>query len=58
MLGDRELWLMGPNGEQARKLYEMDDKKCDLLPLFLSEWTASLLRHQRMNLGTLSLAAI
>ena len=20
-LGDRELWLMGPNGEQARKLY-------------------------------------
>lgn len=24
-LGDREIWLMGPNGEQARKLYEADE---------------------------------
>jgi serine/threonine protein kinase len=23
--GDRELWLMGPNGEQARKLFESDE---------------------------------
>ena len=25
-LGDRELWLMGPDGEQARRLYEVGDK--------------------------------
>ena len=25
-LGDRELWLMGPNGEQARTLYQVDDR--------------------------------
>jgi serine/threonine protein kinase len=24
-LGDRELWLMGPDGEDARKLYEIDE---------------------------------
>jgi serine/threonine protein kinase/Tol biopolymer transport system component len=24
-MGDREMWLMGPNGEQARMLYETDD---------------------------------
>ena len=24
-VGDRELWLMGANGEQARKLYEVDE---------------------------------
>jgi DNA-binding winged helix-turn-helix (wHTH) protein/Tol biopolymer transport system component len=24
-LGEREIWLMGPNGEQARKLYETDE---------------------------------
>ncbi len=24
--GERELWLMGPNGEQAHKLYEVDTK--------------------------------
>jgi Tol biopolymer transport system component/DNA-binding winged helix-turn-helix (wHTH) protein len=24
-LGDREIWLMGPNGEQARKLYDTDE---------------------------------
>jgi serine/threonine protein kinase len=24
-IGDREIWLMGPNGEDARKLYEMDE---------------------------------
>jgi eukaryotic-like serine/threonine-protein kinase len=24
-LGDRELWLMGPNGEDARKLYEIQE---------------------------------
>jgi DNA-binding winged helix-turn-helix (wHTH) protein/Tol biopolymer transport system component len=24
-LGDREIWLMGPNGEQARRLYEADE---------------------------------
>jgi Tol biopolymer transport system component len=23
--GDREIWLMGPNGEEARKLYETDE---------------------------------
>ena len=23
--GDREIWLMGPNGEDARKLYEIDE---------------------------------
>ena len=25
-LGEREVWLMGPNGEQARKLYEVGEK--------------------------------
>jgi serine/threonine protein kinase/WD40 repeat protein len=25
-LGPREIWLMGPNGENARKLYETDEK--------------------------------
>jgi eukaryotic-like serine/threonine-protein kinase len=24
--GDREIWLMGPNGEQARKLFDTDEK--------------------------------
>src|SRR5260370_12231548 len=24
-LGEREIWLMGPNGENARKLYEADE---------------------------------
>src|SRR5271169_1938440 len=24
-LGDREIWLMGPHGENARKLYETDE---------------------------------
>jgi serine/threonine protein kinase len=26
-LGDREIWLMGPNGESARKLYETDENR-------------------------------
>jgi serine/threonine protein kinase len=31
-LGDREIWLMGPDGEDARKLYETDENGviCDL----------------------------
>ena len=35
MLGDRELWLMGPNGEQARKLYEVGEKNAICCLYFL-----------------------
>jgi eukaryotic-like serine/threonine-protein kinase len=26
MFGDREIWLMGPNGDQARRLFDTDEK--------------------------------
>ena len=31
--GDREIWLMEPNGERARKLYEADPRRCDFRAL-------------------------
>jgi serine/threonine protein kinase len=36
-LGEREIWLMGPNGEQARKLYDSGEKNAICCLYFFSD---------------------
>jgi eukaryotic-like serine/threonine-protein kinase len=38
-LGERELWLMGSNGEQARKVFEVDDASAICCLYFFQEGT-------------------
>ena len=50
-LGDREIWVMRPDGEQARKVFDIDENGSIGGAHMVARWTTGYLPSGRMGLA-------